>query len=199
MLENLDRRGGADRLQFQSAADPAYEGMTLQEVAERNGMEPVDMALEMLKSGGGGLVSFNMSDRDIELLMQQPWTMTSSDGGIAEMGRRKPHPRFYGAFPRKIRKYVKEEGVIDLATAIRSMTYTSATVFRIEDRGIIRPGAIADIVAFDLERVTDKATYDDPHHLSEGMVHVLVNGEFAIDGERVSDQTYGRVLSRLRD
>ncbi len=199
MLENLDRRGGADQLQFQSAADPTYEGMTLQEVADRNGMEPVDMAIELLKSGGGGFVSFNMSDRDIELLMQQPWTMTSSDGGIAEMGRRKPHPRFYGAFPRKIRKYVKEKSVIDLATAIRSMTYTSATVFRLEDRGIIRPGAIADIVAFDLERLTDKATYDDPHHLSEGMVYVLVNGRFAIDDEQVSDQTYGKVLSRLHD
>jgi N-acyl-D-aspartate/D-glutamate deacylase len=199
MLENLDRRGGADRLQFQSAADPKYEGMTLQEVADLNGMEPVDMAIEMLKSGGGGLVSFNMSERDIELLMQQPWTMTSSDGGIAEMGRRKPHPRFYGAFPRKIRKYVKEEGVIDLATAIRSMTSTSATVFRLKDRGIIRPGAIADIVVFDLDRLTDKATYDDPHHLSEGMVHVLVNGRFAIEDEQVSEKMYGKVLSRLQD
>lgn len=199
MLENLDRRGGADRLQFQSAADTTYEGMTLQEVADLNGMEPVDMAIEMLKSGGGGFVSFNMSDRDIELLMQQPWTMTSSDGGIAEMGRRKPHPRYYGAFPRKIRKYVKEKGVLDLATAIRSMTYTSATVFRIEDRGIIRPGAIADIVVFDLERLTDKATYDDPHHLSEGMVHVLLNGRFAIDDRQASDQTFGKVLSRLKD
>ncbi len=199
MLENLDRRGGADRLQFQSAADTTIEGMTLQEVADRDGMEPVDMAIELLKSGGGGFVSFNMNDRDIELLMQQPWTMTSSDGGIAEMGRRKPHPRFYGAFPRKIRKYVKEKQVIDLATAIRSMTYTSATVFRLEDRGIIQPGAIADIVVFDLERLTDKATYDDPHHLSEGMVHVLVNGQLAIEDERVSEQTYGRVLSRLQE
>jgi N-acyl-D-amino-acid deacylase len=199
MLENLDRRGGADRLQFQSAADTTYEGMTLQEVADLNGMEPVDMAIEMLKSGGGGFVSFNMSDRDIELLMQQPWTMTSSDGGIAEMGRRKPHPRYYGAFPRKIRKYVKEKSIIDLATAIRNMTYTSATVCRLEDRGILRPGAIADIVVFDLERLTDKATYDDPHHLSEGMVYVLVNGRFAIDDEQVSDQTFGKVLSRLKN
>ncbi len=199
MLENLDRRGGADRLQFQSAPEPAYEGMTLQEVADQNGMEPVDMAIELLKRGGGRLVSFNMSDRDIELLMQQPWTMTSSDGGIAEMGRRKPHPRYYGAFPRKIRLYVKEKGVIDLATAIRSMTYTSATVFRLADRGIIRPGAIADMAVFDLERLTDKATYDDPHHLCEGVVYVLVNGRFAIDDEQVSDQTFGRVLSRLEN
>jgi N-acyl-D-amino-acid deacylase len=83
--------------------------------------------------------------------------------------------------------------------AIRSMTYTSATVFRLEDRGVIRPGAIADIVVFDLERLTDKATYDDPHHLSVGMVHVLVNGRLAIENEKVSEQTYGRMLSRLQE
>jgi N-acyl-D-amino-acid deacylase len=124
--------------------------------------------------------------------------MTSSDGGIAEMGRRKPHPRYYGAFPRKIRKYVKEKQVIDLAMAIRSMTYTSATVFRLEDRGVIRPSAIADIVVFDLERLTDKATYDDPHHLSVGMIHVLVNGQLAVENEKVSEQTYGRMLSKVQ-
>jgi N-acyl-D-amino-acid deacylase len=197
MLENLDRRGGAARLQFQDhEADHSIEGKTLQQVADERSMEPVDLAIELLKAGGAGLVSFNMQEADVELLMRQPWTMTSSDGGLTTMGRGVPHPRWYGTFPRKIRTYVLERHVIDLATAIRSMTLMSATVFDIRDRGALRPGAIADIVVFDLERLRDLATYQDPHQLCEGMVHVLVNGRFAIENEAFTDGMYGKVLSR---
>jgi N-acyl-D-aspartate/D-glutamate deacylase len=197
MLENLDRRGGAAQLQFQyHEADPSIEGRTLQQVADERGMEPVDLAIELLKAGGAGLVSFNMQEADVELLMRQPWTMTASDGGLTVMGQGMPHPRWYGTFPRKIRKYVLERRVIDLATAVRSMTSMSATVFGMTDRGVLRPGAIADIVVFELERLRDPATYQDPHQLCEGMVHVLVNGSFAIENERFADETHGRVLSR---
>jgi N-acyl-D-aspartate/D-glutamate deacylase len=197
MLENLDRRGGAARLQFQyHEADTSIEGRTLQQVADERDMEPVDLAIELLKDGGAGLVSFNMQEADVELLMRQPWAMTASDGGLTVMGRGVPHPRWYGTFPRKIRKYVLERRVIDLATAVRSMTQMSATVFGIRDRGVLRPGAIADIVVFDLERLRDLATYQDPHQLSEGMIHVLVNGRPAIESERFTDGKYGRVLSR---
>ncbi len=196
MLENLDRRGGAARLQFQfHEADPSIEGSTLQQVADERGMEPVDMAIELLKAGGAGLVSFNMREADVELLMRQPWTMTASDGGLTLMGQGVPHPRCYGTFPRKIRRYVLDRRVIDLATAVRSMTLMSATVFGMTDRGAVRPGAIADIVLFDLERLRDVATYQDPHRLSEGIVHVLVNGQLAVENESFSDETYGKVLS----
>jgi N-acyl-D-aspartate/D-glutamate deacylase len=196
ILENLDRRGGAARLQFQyHEADPSIEGMTLQQVADERGMEPVDMAIELLKAGGAGLVSFNMREADVELLMRQPWTMTSSDGGLTVMGQGVPHPRWYGTFPRKIRRYVLERRVIDLATAVRSMTLMSATVFGMSDRGALRQGAIADIVIFDLERLRDVATYQDPHRLCEGMVHVLVNGRFAVESENFTDETHGKVLS----
>jgi len=105
-----------------------------------------------------------------------------------------PHPRYYGTFPRKIRLYVLERGVVDLGTVIRSMTSTSAAVFRIPDRGLIRPGTIADIVVFDLETIEDKATYSAPHQLSEGMVYVMVNGELAIDGGAFTSVMAGRVL-----
>jgi N-acyl-D-aspartate/D-glutamate deacylase len=196
MLENLDRRGGAARLQFQNhEADTSIEGKTLQQLADERGMEPVDLAIELLRAGGAGLVSFNMREADVELLMRQPWTMTSSDGGLTVMGQGVPHPRWYGTFPRKIRKYVLERRVIDLATAVRSMTLLSAGVFGMNDRGALRPGAIADIVVFDLDRLRDLATYDAPHQLCEGMVHVLVNGRFAIENERFTDENYGLVLS----
>jgi N-acyl-D-aspartate/D-glutamate deacylase len=128
--------------------------------------------------------------------MAQPWTMTSSDGDLVPLGRGFPHPRAYGTFPRKIRRYVVEEGVVDLALAIRSMTSLPATVFRMKDRGVIRAGAIADIVVFDLDRVTDRATYDDPHRLSEGMVHVLVGGRFALQDGLPTNELHGKVLDR---
>src|SRR5690606_5415044 len=124
---------------------------------------------------------------DIELLMRQPWTMTSSDGTLVQMGAGVPHPRAYGTFPRKLRRYVQERGVITLEDAIRSMTSLSAGVMHVRDRGVIREGAYADIVVFDLSSVNDAATYQQPHQLAEGMVHVLVNGQLAIDGGEFSE------------
>ena len=196
MLENLDRRGGAARLQFRRhEADPSIEGKTLQEVADERGMHPADLAMELLKAGGAALVSFNMNEGDIETLMRQPWTITASDGDLVPMGEGVPHPRSYGTFPRKIRKYVIEEGVVDLPTAIRSMTLLPATALRMWDRGVLREGAVADLVVFDLEKVRDKAEYQRPHQLSEGMIYVLVNGKIALEEGRYTDETSGKVLS----
>jgi len=199
MIVNLDRRGGAARLQFQRhATDHTIEGRTLQDVADERGLHPADLAMELLRTGGAGIVSFNMHEDDIATLMRQPWTMTCSDGDITQMGQGVPHPRWYGTFPRKIRNYVIEDGVIDLPTAIRSMTSLSAGVMGLPDRGRLVPGAVADIVVFDLERVRDKATYADPHQLSEGMIYVLVNGEFAVDNGEFTEVMSGRVLSLKR-
>lgn len=197
VLANLDRRGGAARLRFQRhPADASIEGRTLKEVADERGVDAVDLAVELLKNGGATLVSFNMLEDDIARFMRMPWTMTSSDGSITQLGRGVPHPRWYGTFPRKIRKYVIEDGVVDLETAVGSMTSLSAGVMGLPDRGIIRTGAIADIVVFDLARLRDRATYDDPHQYCDGMIYVLVNGELAIDREEFTDVMSGVVLNR---
>ena len=166
------------------------------EVAEERGVEPVDLVLELLHAGETGLVSFNMNDRDVHLLMRQPWTMTSSDGGLTTMGRGVPHPRSYGTFPRKIRMYVVDRGIVMLGNAVRGMTSLSASVFSMTDRGMLREGAVADVVVFDLASVRDRATYADPHRLSEGIVYSLVNGELAIDEGRFTNVMSGRVLGR---
>ncbi len=197
MLVNLDRRGGADRIRFRRhEADPSVEGRALDAIAAERGLDPIDAALDLIEEGGPGIVSFNMIDEDVELFMQQPWMMTCTDGGLVPMGVGVPHPRNYGTYPRKIRKYVVEDEVIDLSTAIRSMTYTPATVYRVADRGIVREGALADLVVFDLERLRDHATFDNPHQLSEGMVHVVVNGALVIEDEQFTDARPGEVLSR---
>jgi len=198
MVENLDRRGGADRIMFSAyARDRSIEGRTLQQVAQQRRVDPIDLAIELVQGEDTpGIISFNMDESDILTLMRQPWMMTASDGDLVPMGEGFPHPRGYGTFPRKIRRYVVEEGVVDLAAAVRSMTSLPATVFRMQGRGELRPGAYADLVVFDLARVRDLATYEEPHRLSEGMVHVLVNGRPAIENGAFTAERPGKVLDR---
>lgn len=196
---NIARRGGADTLVISRyAVDPSIEGKTLAELATAAGTTPEQHALNLLQKGEASLVSFNMSERDIELLMRQPWTMTSTDGDLVPMGQGKPHPRAYGAFPRKLRLYVRERGVVDLPFAIRSMTSLPAQVFGMTDRGQIRPGAIADLVMFDPTAVRDTATYQEPHQLAEGMTHIVVNGVLVRENGTFIDALPGEVLSLAR-
>jgi N-acyl-D-aspartate/D-glutamate deacylase len=196
MEENLDRRGGASRIQFRRyEPDPSIEGRTLQQVAEQQSQGPIDAAITLITAGNPAIVSFNMHEDDVATLMRRPWVMTCTDGGLGPMGEGVPHPRTYGAFPHKIRSYVVDEQVISLAAAIRSMTGLPATVFRIRDRGFVRPGALADLVVFDLDQVRDRGTYQEPHQLSEGMVHILVNGVLAVQDGQFTDRTAGRVLA----
>jgi N-acyl-D-aspartate/D-glutamate deacylase len=197
VVENLARRGGADRIQFRRVGwDPSIEGRLLSDVAPEWGLDPVDAALRIFREGGASIVSFNMHERDVQTLMAQPWTMTASDGDLVPWEEGVPHPRSYGTFPRKIRTYVLEEGVVGLEEAIRSMTSLPATVFRMEDRGVLRAGAAADVVVFDLDRLRDRATFTEPHQLSEGMVHVFVNGSAAVRHSEPVDARTGRVLVR---
>jgi N-acyl-D-aspartate/D-glutamate deacylase len=197
MAQNLVRRGGPER-QFiaRHRADPSVEGKNLAQIAKERGSTPLDAAIAILKAGGAGIVSFNMSEDDIGRLMQQSWTMTSSDGGLVPMGDGVPHPRSYGTFPRKIKRYVRERGVIGLEQAIRSMTSLPAAVFRLADRGTVRVGAKADLVIFDPAQLNDVATFSRPHQLAEGMAFVLVNGSIAREDGKATGTRSGVVLSR---
>ena len=193
---NIARRGGADTLVISRySVDPSIEGQDLWRNSPRpRGTTPEQLALDLLQKGDASLVSFNMSERDIELLMRQTWNMTSTDGDLVPMGQGKPHPRAYGAFPRKLRLYVRERGVIDLPFAIRSMTSLPAQVFGMKDRGQIRAGAFADILLFDPATVNDAATYQEPHQLAEGMTHIVVNGVLVREDGTFTDALPGRVL-----
>jgi N-acyl-D-amino-acid deacylase len=128
--------------------------------------------------------------------MRQPWTMTSSDGGLVAPGAGKPHPRNNGAFARKLARYVRERRTVPLEFAVRSMTTLPAEVFAIKDRGALREGAWADIAVFDPAAVQDRATYADPHQLAAGMAFVLVNGQLVVDGGRFTTALPGKVLRR---
>jgi N-acyl-D-amino-acid deacylase len=197
MIENLERRAGPQNIQIRTfKPDPSLEGLRLDAVARKKLIEPVDAAIEMIKAAPVSIVSFNMDEKDIRAFMTQPWTMTCSDGELVGPGEGVPHPRSYGPFPRKVRRYVVEEKVVTLEQAVHSMTGMPATVFRLRDRGEIRVGAAADVVVFDLATIRDRATYTDPHQLSEGMRFVVVNGVLALADGKITDARGGRVLLR---
>ncbi|MDH3734249.1 MAG: D-aminoacylase [Gemmatimonadota bacterium] len=196
MWDNLDRRGGAERLVFQGGENG---GKSLADVAAARGADPIETAIALLEEGGPtGLTSFNMEDEDIHHFMEQPWMMTSSDGILNALDEGHPHPRDFGAFPRKIRKYVVEDEIISLERAVYSMSGLPASVFKLPGRGVLATNAFADVVVFDLEEFRDLATYDDPNHLSEGVQYAFVNGVLAVDDGRFTDALAGEVLRKPR-
>ncbi len=192
---NLARRGGADTfLISEYDPDTSIEGKRLSDLAAAAGRDPEEYVLTLLEKSDAGLVSFNMADDDIALIMRQPWMMTCTDGGLQPATEGKPHPRSYGAFPRKLERYVRELGIVDLPFAIRSMTALAAEVFGLKDRGVIREGAFADVLVFDLAKVKETATYENPHQIAEGFETIVVNGTVARTRNQFAELLAGRVL-----
>lgn len=192
---NLARRGGAETfLVSEYAPDTSIEGKRISDLAAAAKLDPEEYVLTLLERGDAGLVSFNMSEDDIALIMRQPWTMTCTDGDLQPMTEGKPHPRAYGAFPRKLARYVREREVVSLPFAIRSMTSLPADVFGLRDRGTIRAGAFADVVVFDADLVRDTATYEEPHQIAEGIDTIVVNGRVVRQRGTFGNTLSGRVL-----
>jgi len=133
----------------------------------------------------------------MEMIAKQPWVATSTDAGIAlPDGPASTHARFYGSFPRKIRHYALDRGVISLESAIRASTSLPAQIMGLADRGQIRQGLAADLVIFDADTIRDKATFFEPHQYSEGIEYVFVNGVAVVDDGKITWALPGRVLSR---
>ncbi|MGI9628147.1 MAG: N-acyl-D-amino-acid deacylase family protein [Longimicrobiales bacterium] len=157
-----------------------YVGKRLSEVAEDMGVDWVDAAIELtlMTGGSAGMVVFMMSEENVALQLQQPWMKFGTDAGGLDPATASgmAHPRSYGTYPRILGKYVREEGVLRLEDAIRKMSSAVATRLSIQDRGVLKPGMMADIVVFDPNTVSDRATFEEPHQLSVGIEHVLVNG-----------------------
>jgi N-acyl-D-aspartate/D-glutamate deacylase len=128
--------------------------------------------------------------------MTQPWVATSTDAGIAlpEDGP-DTHARFYGSYPRKLRRYSLDKPVISLESSIRSSSYLPAQILGIRDRGLLREGLAADVVVFDPKNVRDRATFFEPHQHSEGIDYVLINGKMAVDAGKLTGALAGQVLS----
>lgn len=197
--ENLDRRGGAERLKIASyPPQPELAGLTLAEVAARMDVHPAEAALILLEKSDASFVSFVMDEDDVRTIMKAPFVMTASDGwalskdGPLSAGH--PHPRSFGTFVRVISKYALAENVITLEDAIRKMTSLPANRLGLRDRGLLRPGFFADIVVFDPSKIKDQATFDEPKSYASGVKYVLVNGSITIDESEHTGAKKGKVL-----
>lgn len=204
IAHEIRRRGGAERLLILDHPDKRFVGKSLAEAARLRGVEPLEMAIllqtegDRHRPGGAHVRGFSLSEIDIDLIAAKNWAATASDAGIALPGDKFTHPRFYGTFPRKIRRYAMERGVLSLEDAVRSATTLPAQILGLTDRGAIREGMIADVLVFDPATLRDKSEAQNVHQLSEGVEWVLVNGKEVVAGSRHTGARPGRVVINPR-
>lgn len=194
MRDNLRRRGGDSTILLINGGANArpYIGRTLKQVAAEKGTPAVETALELIRAGlDMGVASFNMTEADIETFMRDPYVMTGSDGSGG-------HPRLFGTYPRKIRRYVLDKPVITMERMIQASSGQVAEVYGIRERGALREGHFADLIVFDPRTIRDAATYVEPERLSVGMRWVFVNGRAAIAEGEATGALAGRALRRTR-
>jgi N-acyl-D-amino-acid deacylase len=157
-------------------------GRTLAELAARDHADPADVAMDLVQHNPGDVFAlfFDMDEAGVRQVAQQPWISFCSDAESlsTEVAERRGgiHPRAFGAFARVLGRFVRDEGLLTLPEAIRRMTSRPAENLGLSDRGRLRVGCHADVVAFDAAAIGDHATPTDPCRYSSGMVHVVVNG-----------------------
>jgi len=182
-----------------------FEGKSLAEISKLQGKSPTDAAFDLLLEEGGSVpaVYFLMSEQDVRHAMQRDWVSFGSDGTAVRpegvLGEGKPHPRWYGTFPRILGKYVREDKVIPLEQAIRKMTFLNADKLGISDRGLIAVGMKADVTIFDPRSIFDPATFENPHQYPRGVEHVIVNGVAVLDKGNHLGTRPGRVLKKQNE
>jgi dihydroorotase/N-acyl-D-amino-acid deacylase len=195
--------GGASRIMVVSVLDPAlkkYEGKTLEEIGREEGKDPWDVLVDLVLADKGnvGKISFSMSEEDVRAALRHPLVSIGTDSGARATdgiyAQEKSHPRAWGSMARILGRYVREERLLALEEAVRKLTSLPASRMGLHDRGLLRPGMMADLVAFDPDLVQDRATFADPFHYSEGIPYVAVNGRLVVDGGRLTDERPGRVL-----
>jgi N-acyl-D-amino-acid deacylase len=193
---------GPDAIMIGAVENPALlalQGKRLSEIARLWNKDPMETLFDFLiQDPSTGVAVFAMSQTDVTLALQQPWVAIDNDSegtspeGI--LGQAHPHPRAYGTFPRILSKYVREEKALTLEDAIRKFSALPAQRMRLTDRGVLKAGMWADVVIFDPATVHDRATFDNPNQLSEGMEYVLVNGVPVIDQGKMTGALPGKVL-----
>ena len=177
-----------------TAANQDAVGKSVAQWARLRGKEPADALFDLLLDEGlkVTMIVHSQSEAVVERYLRLPFQTFSTDG----IRGTKPHPRLHGTFPRALGRYVRERGCTSWADAIRRMTGAPARRLRLTDQGLIRAGGRASIVAFDPERIIDRATYEDPIRDPEGIRYVLVNGQIALEGGVETKVLAGRVCSR---
>jgi len=176
---------------------PDWHGKTLSQISQIMNTNTTDTALQILHIGNPQMVIFAMTEEDLRYFMSKPYVMTASDSWNPPYLAGLYHPRNYGTFGRKIKRYVLDENLITMQQAIRAATSLPAQMLNLNKRGQIKKGFVADIIAFDPKRISDLATYEKPHQYCTGIEYVLVNGILAIDNARYTGVLAGKAL-RIR-
>src|SRR5215203_6458220 len=172
------------------------EGKNIDEISELRGLEPANCMMDLLleQDGKVSMVLFHMAETDVQQVLSWDRSLIASDS-LHDQAR-KPHPRLYGTFPHVLARYVRDTKLLTLEDAIRKMTSFPARRFRLGKRGLIASGYAADLVVFDLEKISDRATYDEPKRFPEGISRVLVNGAVAVESGVHLGASAGRVIER---
>jgi N-acyl-D-amino-acid deacylase len=194
------RAGAWENITITSSAVKEHEGKTVQEIAESKGVKPVEAVFDVLIENEGvtGVKYPAYSEGDLMRVFKHHTSTIATDGSAVApygaLGGGSPHPKSYGTFPNILRKYVRDLGVLTLEEAVKKMTSQAAHRFGIWDRGLILPGMWADIVVFDPETISDKATIDNPAQYPVGINYVLVNGQIVIDKGEHTGAVPGKAL-----
>ncbi len=196
--ENILFDAGFDGLLVtHSGVYPGYVGKTIAQLAREHGKDPMDLLLDIAGTDVHmSMTAGGMSEDDMRYVLGHRLSMVCSDSSVTRFGVGCPHPRNYAAFTRVLATYVREEALLTLEQAVYKMTGFPAWKMGLHDRGVIRPGARADIAVFDYWTLGSKATFGDPHHYSEGMAHVMVNGQLVLKDGKTTGAMPGRTLRR---
>ncbi|MEM7255734.1 MAG: amidohydrolase family protein [Pseudomonadota bacterium] len=191
----IGRLGPEDVTVASADGKPDWEGRSVASLAAEFELPPRAAAERVLESvPGTTAVVHNMDEADVRRVMQHPSTMIGSDGIPTVQGR--PHPRLYNTFARVLGHYVRDVGLFSLETAVYRMTGFSAQKFGLRDRGVVRAGAVADLVLFNPASIIDQGTFDDPNQYPDGIDRVWVNGKLSVNGGELAGPPAGRALRR---
>lgn len=201
-LNGARAAGDLSRIKIASfEGHPEYSGKTMAEVTQMNGLEPsiengAEVAMNILYDSEGSAIYFMMVEEDVKRIMQAPFTSIASDSSAVTFGENVPHLRNYGTFPRVLRKYVREEGVLNLEEAIHKMTALPASRIGLTNRGILAEGMVADINIFDRYTVGDRDDWSRPHQYATGFNYVIIAGNPVIENGSPTGVFTGKVLKK---
>ncbi len=177
-----------------------YQGRTLDDIANAEQKDPLDVLIDIIASDdttGSGIMFF-MDEGDMRAALRHPLVMMGTDSGGMAPDSPAPtagvHPRAWGSAARILGKYVREERLLSLEEAVRKMTSLPAQRMRLWDRGVVRPGAFADLVVFDPATIRDRATFELPRQYAEGIRYVAVNGQLVVNDGQITAARPGRAL-----
>jgi N-acyl-D-amino-acid deacylase len=202
IAHEMRRRGGPENIVVMEYINEDYVGKDLFTLACDRELSPVDFAIALQlegdpdRPGGAQLRSYSMSEEDVERFAAEPWTATASDADITLQTDGRVHARFYGTFPRKIRRYALDRGTLTVEQAVRSMTSLPADILGLPSRGLIRVGHHADIAVLNLETIRDTATFFEPHQYAEGIEHVFIGGTAVVADGKPTGRRPGQVIVR---